>query len=151
MEKEMSLLDDAIELAFDFYEDKEDKAGCFYYCHISRIASKMNGISSKIVAYLHDIVEDGGCSLKDIRERFGDEIADAVDSITRRDDESYAAYIDRVATNPIATKVKIADLIDNSNLDTLPEVTEEDVRRQLKYSKALLKLCRINSHLKHVQ
>ena len=90
-----------------------------------------------IVGWLHDTVEDTDLSLVEIAETFGARIADAVDALSRRPDEKWDLYLRRVKANPIARKVKISDLIDNSNLGRIPEPGLKDVARQTKYNKAL--------------
>ena len=92
-----------------------------------------------MIAWLHDTVEDTALTVKDIAERFGPETAAAVDTISRRDGESWSDYLDRVTANPTTRQVKISDLIDNSNLSRIPHVTLKDVERQKKYNKALKK------------
>lgn len=64
----------------------------------------------KISAYLHDILEDtsGGVGL--IREAFGDEILEVVEHLTRKDDETYFEYVQRVKENEYARVVKVADI-----------------------------------------
>lgn len=65
------------------------------------------------IALLHDVVEDGDVTLGDVREAFGDRVADAVGCLTRRPGEPYDAYIGRVMTNPDAAAVKACDLEDH--------------------------------------
>jgi len=43
-----------------------------------------------------------------------------LDCVTKRQDESYEAFVERAAANPIARKVKLADLEDNMDLRRLP-------------------------------
>ena len=90
-----------------------------------------------MVGYLHDTVEDTPLTIDEIRRQFGDETAQAVDAVTRRDGEEWDDYIRRVGENPVARQVKISDLIDNSNLQRIPCVTMRDVLRQRKYNLAL--------------
>ena len=68
---------------------------------------------------------------------FGPETAAAVDAVSRRDGEEWDDYLKRVKQNPIARQVKISDLIDNSNLSRLQDVTMRDVERQARYNRAL--------------
>lgn len=77
-----------------------------------------------------------------LKMRFGDEVADIVDLLTRKDGERYTAYIQRLSHNPIAREVKIADLIDNSNLTRLSHVAIGDAVRQYRYNHALQILLR---------
>ncbi|HEX2033482.1 MAG TPA: HD domain-containing protein [Chloroflexota bacterium] len=70
--------------------------------------------AARIVALLHDLVEDTSISLAELRRLgYPDPILAAVDRLTRREGESYDAYIERVAGDPLATRVKLADLADN--------------------------------------
>lgn len=121
------------------HKGQVDKAGADYINHPMRVASRMKADEERVVAWLHDVVED--CEMidvKDIRKVFGKETAKAVDAITHRKGESWSGYLCRVKKNKVARKVKISDLIDNSNLSRLPVVTEKDVERQAKYNRALV-------------
>ena len=73
---------------------------------------------AQIAALLHDIVEDTSLTLDFIRSGFGDEIANAVDALTRRDKEAYHIYLERllVGRNVSAIRVKFGDSLDNSSL-----------------------------------
>lgn len=114
-----------------------DKAGRPYITHPERVAGRMSLPEEQVVAWLHDTVEDTGLPITKIAEQFGEETASAVDAISRRKDESWDDYLLRVKKNETARHVKISDLIDNSNLSRIPDVTLCDVERQLKYNSAL--------------
>ena len=62
--------------------------------------------------------------------------------LTHGDDEDYDAYVDRLASNPLARSVKIADLRDNLDVTRLEEVTDRDAKRITKYLRSLRKLLR---------
>lgn len=64
----------------------------------------------KISAYLHDAMEDSHIGEGFIRENFGDEILEVVEYLTRKDDETYFEYIQRVKDNEYARIVKVADI-----------------------------------------
>ncbi len=130
-------VDTAREWAEQYHQGQTDKAGAPYVTHPARVAGRMESPEEQVVAWLHDTVEDTALSLSAIRERFGQETAEAVDAISRRDGEAWDDYLLRVRGNPIARRVKISDLIDNSNLSRLPRVTMRDVERQKKYNAAL--------------
>ena len=115
-----------------------DKAGAPYIRHPERVASRMETDEEKVVAWLHDVVEDTDITLETIRSLFGNETADAVDAITHRKGEMWSDYLIRVKGNPISKTVKISDLIDNSNLSRLPNVTAKDIKRVAKYHRALM-------------
>ena len=114
-----------------------DKAGVDYIGHPERVAARMDTPEEKVVAWLHDVVEDTGFTIEDIEREFGFETAVDVYAVTHRKGESWANYLCRVKSNEIARKVKIADLIDNSNLSRFKEITIWDVERQAKYNRAL--------------
>ena len=137
-------LDRAIELAKQHHEGQTDKAGKPYIEHPLRVMSQVESEEEKIVAVLHDIVEDTEISLDDLRsEGFSEEVVSAVECLTKQDGENYDLYIERISFNPLAVKIKLADLEDNSDLTRLPEVTDKDLERIEKYDKALEKLTRL--------
>lgn len=119
------------------HQGQVDKSGSPYIDHPARVAERMKTLEERVVGWLHDTVEDTGLSLLEIEHQFGPETAAAVDAISRRDNETWDDYLLRVKNNPIARNVKISDLIDNSNLSRLKEVTPKDVKRQEKYNLAL--------------
>lgn len=133
--------EDVIEKALRYAEAKHsgqfDKAGVTYFEHPKEVANRVDGEEAKIVALLHDTVEDTDATVEEIRGMFGDEIADAVAVITHGKEEPYFDYIERVKKNELARKVKLADLSHNMELSRLPVVTERDLKRLEKYKKAV--------------
>ena len=127
----------AEEIAREAHAGAVDKAGVAYIDHPRRVAERLEAPEEKVVGWLHDVVEDTTLTLTDIAMHFGPDTADAVDAITHRTGESWADYLFRVKENPMATKVKISDLIDNVSLSRIPVVTAKDVRRSEKYIRAL--------------
>lgn len=127
-------------LATQMHEGQTDKAGLPYITHPERVAARLATPEEQVVGWLHDTVEDTALTLSEIEAVFGAETAAAVDAISRRAGESWDDYLDRVRQNPVARKVKISDLIDNSNLSRTPRVTMKDVQRQAKYNRALTTL-----------
>ena len=137
-------LDRAIQLAKQHHEGQTDKAGKPYIEHPLRVMNQVESEEEKIVAVLHDIVEDTDISLDDLRnEGFSEKVVSAVECLTKQDGENYDSYIERISFNPLAVKIKLADLEDNSDLTRLPEVTDKDLERIEKYDKALEKLTRL--------
>lgn len=142
--KKKLYLDRAIELAKQHHKGQTDKAGKPYINHPLRVMNQMKSEDEKIVAVLHDIVEDTNISLNDLRnEGFSEEVVSAVECLTKQDGENYDSYIERISFNPLAVKIKLADLEDNRDLIRLPEVTDKDLERLEKYDKALEKLTRL--------
>ena len=107
-------LDAAMELATHFHKGQRDKNNEIYLFHPIRIMMPMETYEEKIVAILHDVVEDTECTLEMLQEKLGNSnVVEAVDAITRREGEDYFTYIERVSRNSIAKKIKIWDLRDN--------------------------------------
>lgn len=136
----MSKLEEAIELAKSYHDGQFDKGGTPYIHHLISVMEAVKLEKEKIVAIMHDILEDTSCSLSLIQEKFGDEIAQAVLSMTRGKNETYDSYIKRVSENEISRVVKIADIKNNMDLSRIPNLTKEDYTRLEKYEKTLLKL-----------
>lgn len=119
-----------------------DKAGNHIYHHLLSVLNIFRGShdyttpEADIVCVLHEVIEDGGVTVEELRERFGNEVAEAVDAISRRDGESYMTYIKRCSLNKTAREVKIADLKDNMDITRLKKITDEDLQRLKKYHKA---------------
>ena len=92
-----------------------------------------------IVGLLHDIIEDTYHTKETLTELgYPKEIVDAVVAITKIKKpiyEDYDIYINRVIDNPIALKVKIADMTHNMDMTRLTKITEADIKRQAKYEK----------------
>jgi (p)ppGpp synthase/HD superfamily hydrolase len=113
---------------------QKDKSGEDYVKHPIRVAEKCQSPNAKVVALLHDTIEDTGVSADYLRsEGFPEEIIDGVLSVTKRDGESYEDFVCRAAENPLGREVKIADLEDNMDIRRLKELTEDDVARLRKY------------------
>ena len=131
----MSTLERAIAIAAVAHEGQQDGGGAPYILHSSAPhAERKYTVDERIVAVLHDTVENGGWSLQRLRqEGFSDAVIIALDSLTPHIDESFDALIDRAVANPIARKVKLADLVDNLNLNRLTKVTEHDLDRLKEY------------------
>jgi (p)ppGpp synthase/HD superfamily hydrolase len=133
----MSLLEKAIQIAVQAHAGQKDRAGQPYILHPLRVMGKVQTESEKIVAILHDVVEDTEVSLDDLKAAgFSHEIITAVDVLTKRDGEPYDALIQRAKRNPLAKRVKLADLEDNMDLRRNAQITEEDLERFNRYLRA---------------
>ena len=132
----MSDLAKAIEVAVSAHSGQTRLDESPYILHPLRLMFQVEGELLQMAAVLHDVVEDTGWTLEGLRkEGFDELLIEALDCLTRRDGESYKEFIDRLAPNPVARAVKIADLEDNMNLKQLERVTETDLKRTAKYHK----------------
>jgi (p)ppGpp synthase/HD superfamily hydrolase len=137
----MPTLEDAIILAVQAHCGQKDKAGQPYFLHPLRVMLSMETETERMAAVLHDVVEDTGVTLEDLRTRgYPEEVIMAVEALTRRETETYDQFIERVGRNPMARKVKIADLQDNIDLGRLADPGPRDLARVDKYRRALEKL-----------
>ncbi len=116
---------------------QKDKAGAEYVLHPKAVAAKLDEEDDVIAALLHDTLEDTSVTEATIRNLFGDVVADAVVSVTRKEGEDYFDFIRRANRNPIGRRVKIADLEHNMDASRLPTITDHDRKRLEKYSRAL--------------
>ena len=123
--------------AIRWHAGQLDIMGLPYATHPERVAARVDTPEEQVVAWLHDTVEDTSLTLGEIEAQFGPETAAAVDAVSRREGEAWEAYMERVKANPVARRVKISDLIDNSNLSRIPRITLRDVERQKRYNEAL--------------
>lgn len=126
---------EALQVAVRAHDGQYDKGGSPYILHPITVAKSVTGEKEKVLALLHDTVEDTSVTNDDIRKEFGNTIADALDCLTHRDGESYDDYISRVCTNQLAIDVKLADLHNNMDLSRIPNPTEKDLKRVEKYKR----------------
>lgn len=137
------LLEKAIRIASNAHFGQKDKAGKPYIFHPLRVMERCTGIDEKIIAVLHDTIEDTGITSDSlVSDGFPAYIVEAIQSLTRKETEPYDDFIQRVALNPLAIKVKIADLQDNLDLSRLSRITDSDFSRIDKYLKSLVYLSR---------
>ena len=136
----MSTIDRALEIAVTAHPGAVDRSGKPYFLRPLRIMLKMPDDRSRIVAILHDVVEDNPewTFERLSREGFPDEIIEALDCLTWRkaSGESYEDYVRRAASNKLARNVKTADLEDNMDIRRLNRITDKDLTRISRYHRA---------------
>jgi (p)ppGpp synthase/HD superfamily hydrolase len=131
------LYDKALQIAIRAHKGQKDKAGHDYILHPIRVSERCDDPRAKIVALLHDTIEDTDVTADYLREEgFTEEIVEAVLAVTRREGEEYNDYVRRAAQNELGRMVKRADLEDNMDIRRLPELTDRDVERLRKYLRA---------------
>ena len=124
----MTFLEKAIEISTKAHKGQKDKAGKDYINHPMTVAAMVNEDNEKIVAYLHDVVEDTNVTLADLKEvGFDNDVIEAIDAITKRDGENYDDYIYRVSNNKIAKQVKMADMTHNSDISRFDNPSQKDI------------------------
>jgi (p)ppGpp synthase/HD superfamily hydrolase len=135
----MSTLERAIVIAAEGHQGVLDKGGGCYILHPLRMMLSLSRLEERIVAVLHDVVEDcPGWTLERMRsEGFSDTIVNALDAVTKRKGEEYFDFVRRAASNSIGKLVKLADLKDNSDASRINNPTPKDYERLEKYRRAI--------------
>lgn len=134
---QQTLIEKAIAMALTAHEGKLDKGGNAYILHPLRIMNAMETDEEKQVALLHDVVEDSNITIQQLKENgFPAKVLKAVVLLTKTENQDYEKYIAAIKKNPLATKVKLADLKDNMNLTRLKKITEAAKVRMKKYKAA---------------
>ena len=133
----------AVAFAATKHGGQTDRAGQPYILHPLRVMLAMDTEEARRVAVLHDVVEDCGVTLDDLRELgYPEREVAAIDALTKRPDEQddYAKFIGRVLLNPLAMKVKLADLEDNLDTRRLGALEPRDFERLVRYHEARRRL-----------
>lgn len=120
------------------HEGQTDKAGKPYIEHPAWVAAHVDGDEARAAAWLHDVLEDTDATADDLaRAGIPERVVAAVRALTHAPGESYEEYLARVAGDPLAVRVKLADLAHNSDLSRIPCPTERDRERAAKYRRAV--------------
>lgn len=107
----MSNLQRALEIAVESHKTQKQKDGTPYALHPIRLSMSLQTEEEKIVAMLHDVVEDTDWTFEDLeREGFSENVMAALRLLTHTDGSPYEEYVERLASNPLAKSVKKADL-----------------------------------------
>ena len=125
----------AMNLAYAAHHGQFDKGGVPYIFHPIHLAEEMDDEVSTCVALLHDTVEDTAVTLEELAESFPREIVEAVALLTHRDGVEYFDYVRSIRANPVAVKVKLADLRHNGDPKRISNQGNAEKRRE-KYAKA---------------
>ncbi|MFM6957811.1 MAG: guanosine-3',5'-bis(diphosphate) 3'-pyrophosphohydrolase [Acinetobacter sp.] len=132
----MATLEQAIALAAQQHAGQVDKANAPYILHPLRVMLNVPTIEHKIVAVLHDVLEDTETSTEDLRKLgFQQQIIDAILALTKKAGESRLQAAQRTVQNPIARVVKLADIADNMDLSRIQSPTIKDFERLKEYQK----------------
>ncbi len=141
----MAGLEQAISLAVEKHRGQTDKSGEPYVLHpmrvMMRVRERGGSEAAQCAAILHDVVEDTGTTLEDLRKAgFSEEVVRGVEAVTKqpgdKGDAGYQGFVERAAADPIGRMVKLADLEDKMDLRRLDEVGEKGMRRLERYLRA---------------
>lgn len=134
----MTQLERAIALALEAHRGQTDRQGQPYILHPLHVMMQMDDEAEMIAAVLHDVIEDTGMTLDDLRaEGFSEQALTAVDLLTHdKETTSYETYVRRLKPNPMARKIKLADLRHNMDIRRIRTMSDADKARLEKYHRA---------------
>ena len=128
----------AIQFAFDAHRGQYDKSGLPYITHPLHVAESMETEDECVVALLHDVLEDTDITIEYLtRIGISDRQIAALKLLCHDDSVPYLEYVQAIRVDPIARKVKLADLHHNSDLTRLSVITTQDIERVEKYKQAI--------------
>ena len=130
----------ALSLAYRAHHGQLDPCGVPYVFHPFHLAEQMEDELTTCAALLHDVVEDTSVTFEELAAQFPPEVVDTLRCLTHGEDEDYESYLLRVKANPVALKVKLADLAHNMDesrhcTGNIPE--ERIIRWREKYKRAM--------------
>lgn len=135
----------ALKIATEAHKGQKDKGGADYILHPLKVAELCEHDICRIIALLHDVIEDCGLTDTELDEKgIYPIIHIRVDLLTHKARQTYREYLEKVAEDPYAREVKIADLTHNMDISRIPNPTEADYKRIEKYKKALEFLKSVN-------
>ena len=133
----MKLIEKSLEIALSAYAGKTDKAGREYILHPLRVMAKLQTDVERSAALLHDVLEDSDITAEQLlAEGIPAEVVEAVQCLSRNENEDYMDFVARTKKNAVAAKVKIADIEDNIDVLRLTSLDEDDLVRIRKYHAA---------------
>ena len=138
------LTNKAMIIAYRAHHGQKDYNGIPYIFHPIHLAESMDDEISCCAALLHDVVEDTEVTMETLAREFPREVIDVLTLLTHDDSTPYFDYVRAIKTNPIAVKVKLADLAHNSDQtrcvgsDLPPERLAHWARKYEKATKILL-------------
>lgn len=123
----------ALFIAKKCHKNKLDLSNKPYINHPIHVSKCVKGKKLKIVALLHDVLEDSNIKLSYLQKYFSKDICDALQILTKCKNEEYSHYIYKVSKCELAKQVKIKDLEHNMSVSRLEKITRKDIERIKKY------------------
>lgn len=133
-ERSAELLDKAALICVTKHAGQRDKMGCAYFQHPMRVAMRCHTDEEKMVALLHDTIEDTDVTPEYLlAEGFPQSVVDGILSVTKREGESYEDFVARAKQNALGRVVKLHDLEDNLDIFRLTALDADMTARYNKY------------------
>lgn len=127
----------ALDICFEAHSGQRDKGGMPYVFHPFHLAEKMETEEEVCAALLHDVAEDTKLTLEVLAAKgFPPAVMQALTLLTHNDGTPYLEYVRRLKDNPLAARVKLADLRHNSTAGRLKTIGNKEIERMKKYLRA---------------
>lgn len=130
-----NLIYKALEISTTLFEKDTDKGGNPYIEHLVYVYRNVSTMDEKVVALLHDVIEDKNVTKEDLIEiGFPDRIVNDVVTLTRIKPMEYKEYIDSIIKNGsiCALNVKLADILNNMDISRIKNPVISDYERVTK-------------------
>ena len=134
------LTNKAMKIAYAAHHGQVDYNGIPYIFHPIHLAEAMEDEISCCAALLHDVVEDTEVTMAELAKEFPAPVIEVLKLLTHEEGTDYFDYVRSIKRNPVAVKIKLADLAHNSDQSRCigSGLTEEKlVYWKQKYAKAL--------------
>lgn len=140
--KDKKMLGEMLKLATQAHTGQFDRGGLPYILHPIAVMNLLDSADEALmcIAIGHDLIEDTYVTEALLKSLFPARVVDAIVLLTKKPDQDYDEYLDRICRNKDAIKVKIADITHNSDLRRLKGVEKKDLERITKYHLAYVKL-----------
>ena len=109
------LTNKAMRIAYSAHHGQADYNGIPYIFHPIHLAEQMEDEISCCAALLHDVVEDTAATMEDLSRDFPEEVMAVLRLLTHEEGVPYFDYVRKIKTNPIAVRIKLADIAHNSD------------------------------------
>lgn len=139
----------AIKIAAEGHLNQKDKGGNPYILHPLKVMHylKTDDFQLMAIAALHDVVEDTDVMAADlVMMGFSNRVVCAVVLLTKTPNQTPEEYIQGIASNYDAVRVKLADLRHNSDVRRLKGLGDKDWLRTRKYHDMYLRLTKMKEH-----
>jgi len=134
----------AKDIAFKAHKGQKDKSGKSYINHPLHVAFHVVDYRDKIVAILHDTIEDTFVTIDYLRESGinDEELLNDLLLVTHVDEDSYKDYIEKIyqSGSERAKRIKLLDLSHNMDINRLNKFKEKDIDRITKYAASYIYL-----------
>jgi (p)ppGpp synthase/HD superfamily hydrolase len=143
------LLETAIRLAAKVHKGQTDRFGKPYILHVMRVMMKGHDFDEQVLGALHDVLERSALTVDDLRKKgFSTRVLKSLEHITRKPEETYEQYIERVMQDNLAVRVKLHDLADKMDLLHVETLSHADLKR---YNRQLAAYHRIKKQVEQAK